>query len=76
MKQAGTLQRISHSNLRTRTARIFSRTLATTTEDDNLQDGKGVADKTKFTFSIVYTDPSGADSTSSPQATSPQVRAE
>jgi nitrous oxidase accessory protein NosD len=42
-------------------------TLATTTEDDFIQDEKGVADKTKFTFSVVYTDPSGA-------AESPQVR--
>jgi parallel beta-helix repeat protein len=40
-------------------------TLATTTEDDFIQDEKGVADKTKFTFSVVYTDPSGG--TASPQ---------
>ncbi|MFA5830242.1 MAG: NosD domain-containing protein [Candidatus Paceibacterota bacterium] len=42
-------------------------TLATTTEDDFIQDEKGVADKTNFTFSVVYTDPSGA-------TTSPQIR--
>jgi len=62
-------QKIFNLNYQTSNVRVFSRTLATTTEDDFIQDEKGVADKTEFTFSVVYTDPSGGTA-------SPQVRAE
>jgi hypothetical protein len=72
MPQTATLQKIFNLNYQTSNVRVFPRTLATTTEDDFIQDGKGVANKTKFTFSIVYTDPFGADSTSLSQAKHPR----